>query len=69
MYWVRKDGNQRWVMLHEGATERRAQEKQQPGSTERVGARMAHRLVREDFPHSTALYLDGDRIRRAASPE
>jgi hypothetical protein len=68
MYWVTYNADRSWRMLYDG-TPKEYREHCQRVTCLHVDARMAHKLVRDDFPHSTALYIDEGRIRRATGGE
>lgn len=67
MYWVTRDKQGRWMHLHEGT--RKDYRAVLATDALPIDSRMAHKLVRDDFPHSTALYVDEGKIRRARGGE
>ncbi|RUW56705.1 hypothetical protein [Mesorhizobium sp. M8A.F.Ca.ET.021.01.1.1] len=67
MFWVTRDKQGRWVHLHEGS---RADMKRETRDPVAVSGQEAHKIVKADLiPHSTALYVDEGRIRRATGGE
>ncbi|QIV65922.1 hypothetical protein Cp1R7AA1_018 [Mesorhizobium phage Cp1R7A-A1] len=67
MYWVTRDKQGRWMHLHEGSRADMARETRNPVA---ISAHEAHRIVKADWiPHSTALWVDEGKIRRAKGGE